>query len=693
MTSFSSRKRRISGLFWGILSIFFLSTPISHGQELYWTENKIIRGSDIDGANAVTVFDGSSLMEGYAVDLVTTATNLYWTEHAGSTTAGGVWRADLDGGNAELLVANDGSFEAPHYLAIDEENGFLYFSDYRLGIFRADLADGGNVTQIVDAFDPGSPPTFTAISLLAPNRMLFLSASNSSLYQVEFTEWGPSVSILDTLSGGTMTYDMAYDAATQTLYYTDYGEGDLWSYSMDTGAADAPLRNDLFQPLGLKLSPAGTHLLITERGVGVSAYRISDQGYQVIASTVDAHFGVAATADPTLTDPTFPEAPPAPPEDGDLLFFTDFDEEGQEPDAPALTEAEGGPWDMFGTPAEGTGLVVADTEDAFGRGTGNQFLRIASARNFNFVARFHPTDVLTFSFDYIGRVNDIDGNRWGNFNIKADTVRAHIVSPRPMSTEFRVAGPYPENDVPLRVDTILNNSAETITYDTPDGGTAELAPTMASLWLYHYTTGQWEQLAAEHRFVRKLGDTEFGEILDNIHFQFDSGEALRSMDLDNIYVFKGAMLGALFEAPGGGGAAGYSAWVGSHFSEAEQGDASVSGPEADPDGDGIENLVEYALGLDPRQPGVDGLPVTGLGSFTVGGETDQYLILEVTRPDSIEDVGYEVQVAGELTNWGTGAVLAESIPNQDGTTTYIYRDSVPMGAEARRFMRLSVSQN
>lgn len=677
---------------WSVLAPLCLIASSSSARDLYWTEQKQILASDIDGQNETVIFDGetsSPPMESYAVDIAVTDTHIYWSGHSG----GDIWRANRDGSEPMQLINVAGGL--PHFLEISETTGKIYFSDFSNGLYSADLADGGNLNHF---YSDSSPGNFSGLALdpsttSGVDELLWISANSNWFYR-SIPDWF-STSAESQLEGGNSTYGLAFHAGSRTLYYTNFSEGTLRSYNLDT-SVDELLRPDLFQPLGVKLSPGGDHLLIVERGAGIGAYRISDRGYERIIPAIDAHFGVAATADPVLNDPTFPPPPPEPPQDGDLLFFTDFDEEGQSPDAPALTEEEGGPWSQFGTPADGTGLVVADTEDAFGRGTGNQFLQITSVRNFNFVARFHPTDILTFSFDYIGRVNEIDGNRWGNFNIRADRVRAHIVSPRPMSTEFRVAGPYPENDVPLRVDTILNNSAETITYDTPDGGTAQLAPTMASMWLYHYTTGQWEQLAAEHRFVRKLGDTEFGEILDNIHFQFDSDPDLlrrRSMDLDNIYVFKGAALGALFEAPGGGGAAGYSAWVGSHFSEAEQGDASVSGPEADPDGDGIENLVEYALGLDPRQSGVDGLPVTGLDSFTVGGETNQYLILEVTRPDSIEDVGYEVQVAGELTNWGTGAVLEESISNQDGTTTYIYRDSVPVNAEGRRFMALSISQN
>ena len=43
------------------------------------------------------------------------------------------------------------------------------------------------------------------------------------------------------------------------------------------------------------------------------------------------------------------------------------------------------------------------------------------------------------------------------------------------------------------------------------------------------------------------------------------------------------------------------AWNKSHFTPAEIGNTAISGPTADPDGDGASNLLELALGSDPRQ--------------------------------------------------------------------------------------------
>lgn len=56
----------------------------------------------------------------------------------------------------------------------------------------------------------------------------------------------------------------------------------------------------------------------------------------------------------------------------------------------------------------------------------------------------------------------------------------------------------------------------------------------------------------------------------------------------------------------------FAKWQAANFSAAELADAAVSGPNADPDGDGSNNLVEHAFGSDPRTGAASGVP-EGLG--------------------------------------------------------------------------------
>ena len=56
----------------------------------------------------------------------------------------------------------------------------------------------------------------------------------------------------------------------------------------------------------------------------------------------------------------------------------------------------------------------------------------------------------------------------------------------------------------------------------------------------------------------------------------------------------------------------FAQWQASHFSGTELDDQAVCGPDADPDHDGMKNLVEFAFGFDPKNGAA--VPVsTGLG--------------------------------------------------------------------------------
>jgi hypothetical protein len=130
----------------------------------------------------------------------------------------------------------------------------------------------------------------------------------------------------------------------------------------------------------------------------------------------------------------------------------------------------------------------------------------------------------------------------------------------------------------------------------------------------------------------------------------------------------------------------FAAWQSQYFTPAELADPMISGPTADPDHDGIPNLMEYALGLDPKTPSVTGLPV--LGQQTVNGKN--YLTLTFTKPRTISDVQYTVQVSADLVTWNSGP--SYEIRVDDGSTdTAVFRDATAIGDVPRHFMRLLVT--
>jgi hypothetical protein len=105
-------------------------------------------------------------------------------------------------------------------------------------------------------------------------------------------------------------------------------------------------------------------------------------------------------------------------------------------------------------------------------------------------------------------------------------------------------------------------------------------------------------------------------------------------------------------------------------------------------GDGITNLMKYALGLDPKKMGVPGLPSSG--------RTSGYLTLTFNRQKIATDITYHVEASSDLKSWpeiwnssgvpyGGGNASAESVT---------VSDTVPISSITKggRFLRLEVTR-
>ena len=136
----------------------------------------------------------------------------------------------------------------------------------------------------------------------------------------------------------------------------------------------------------------------------------------------------------------------------------------------------------------------------------------------------------------------------------------------------------------------------------------------------------------------------------------------------------------------------YQAWENEYFTAAEQGNAAVSGPGAAPAGDGLSNLLKYALGLPPKQSGAGGLP--RVGRVAVGAQS--FLSLTYTRALAATDVSLTVEVSGDLVAWAAGANATATVSVSEdaggATQTVVARDLTAQSTAPRRFIRLKVSQ-
>jgi uncharacterized repeat protein (TIGR03803 family) len=135
----------------------------------------------------------------------------------------------------------------------------------------------------------------------------------------------------------------------------------------------------------------------------------------------------------------------------------------------------------------------------------------------------------------------------------------------------------------------------------------------------------------------------------------------------------------------------YVAWQDEVFTSSQLANPAISGDTADPAGDGISNLLKYALGLNPFVDGVSGLPVE---SIAVTG-SGNYLSLTYMDVLSDTDLTYTVQVSTDLETWNSGPGYTSSpsiVTNPGGLTESVTVQSAAAmsGTLPMEFMRLQV---
>lgn len=129
----------------------------------------------------------------------------------------------------------------------------------------------------------------------------------------------------------------------------------------------------------------------------------------------------------------------------------------------------------------------------------------------------------------------------------------------------------------------------------------------------------------------------------------------------------------------------YQAWRELHFDPEDLFDDEISGPNADPNGNGMNNLLEFALGGNPIEP----------GGPLVEHALDENGRLTITfrrRAGSVELI-YDVQVSSDLREpWQslTGGPVAISEVDADGMETVTFRDTGSANPNDPRFMRVRV---
>ena len=135
----------------------------------------------------------------------------------------------------------------------------------------------------------------------------------------------------------------------------------------------------------------------------------------------------------------------------------------------------------------------------------------------------------------------------------------------------------------------------------------------------------------------------------------------------------------------------YAVWKNAKFG-ANASEASIAGDHADPDGDGVPNLIEYATGSDPLAAASVKAPTF---SFTIDpADSLPHLTLTANLDASATDIATEAEVSPDLLTWQAGPGFADIVSDTtaNGTRTLVFRDAVPVTTAIERYIRLRVSR-
>jgi hypothetical protein len=136
----------------------------------------------------------------------------------------------------------------------------------------------------------------------------------------------------------------------------------------------------------------------------------------------------------------------------------------------------------------------------------------------------------------------------------------------------------------------------------------------------------------------------------------------------------------VFTPTGGPSLTPFETWQTNYFGATNNPNAAY---DADPDGDGANNLLEYAFGSIPTSGSSVFLPETGTSG--------NFLTITVPRNSNATDISYLVQGSTNLDAWATVSTLSATNPAPAGSTV-TYTNATGFDVFPAQFLRVKITQ-
>jgi hypothetical protein len=241
-----------------------------------------IHSMNPDGSDRKTIVTDCRWPDGVAVDVE--AGHIYWTNMGvPNLNDGSIERADIDGGNRNVVVPQGGT-HTPKQMHLDKENGKIYWCDREgMRVMRCNL-DGTQVETLVEAGrgDNGSRDQ---------TRWCVGITIDPKLRKIYWTQKGPDKggrgrlfrANIDVPRGESPAnrsdievlfdklpepIDLEFDVANRVLYWTDRGDpprGNTVNRApVDKKAAPEILITHLMEGIGIALDVPGNRMFVTD---------------------------------------------------------------------------------------------------------------------------------------------------------------------------------------------------------------------------------------------------------------------------------------------------------------------------------------------------------------------------------------------------------------------------------------------